>query len=92
MGRLFLKDGWAGRALLIAMTVLTLAVGLCLCADDEMASGMCVDLCLGLAIFSGAVVILVVALVYPLSIDLPYAAYAVALHRPDPPPKLPSLI
>ena len=91
MGRLFRIDGWGGRALLIAMAVLTLAVGLCLCDDDEMANGMSVDLCLGLAIVSVAVVVLVVALIYPLSVDLPYMAYAVSLHRPDPPPKLPSL-
>jgi hypothetical protein len=91
MGRLFRMDGWAGRALLIAMAVLTLAVGLCLCDDDEMANGMSVDLCRGLAAFSGAAVVLVVALIFSLSIDLPYRAYAVSLHRPDPPPKLPFL-
>lgn len=91
MRRLFRMDGWAGRALLIALTVLTLALGLCLFDDDEMANGMSVDPCVGLAIFSVALVVLVVALVYPLSIDLPYTAYAVLLYRPDPPPKLPFL-
>lgn len=89
MGRLFRIDGWPGRALPIALIVLTLAAGLCLCDDDEMANGMSVELCLGLAVLCVAVVVLVVALISPLSVDLPYRAYAVLLLRPDPPPRRP---
>lgn len=83
----FRMDGWPGHALLIAMLLLTLGVGLCLFDGDEGANGMCVDLCLGLAMFSVATIILVVGLIHLLPLDLPATAYAVSLHRLDPPPK-----
>ena len=79
-------DGWPGRVFLIAMVVLTLAVGLCL-FDDEMNS----DLCCGLAIFSVAVFLAALGPVYLLSSSPPSAVYAVALRRLDPPPKSPFL-
>lgn len=82
MRRLFRMDGWPGHVLLIAVMLLTLGVGLCLGN-----SGMCVDLCLGLAIVSVATIILVVGLIHLLSLDLPATAYAAALYRLDPPPK-----
>ncbi len=87
MRRLFRMDGWPGQALLLAMVLLTLGVGLCLFDGDEGDNGMCVDLCLGLAMFSVVTVVLVIGLIHLLSIDLRTIAYSVSLHRLDPPPK-----
>ncbi len=87
MRRLFRMDGWSGQALLIAMVLLTLGVGLCLFDGEEGDNGMCVDLCLGLAMFSVAAVVLVIGLIHLLPIDLPAIAYATLLRRLDPPPK-----
>ena len=87
MRRLFRMDGWPGRALLIAMALLTLGVALCLFDGDEAGNGMCVDLCLGLAMFSVAAVVLVTGVIHRLPIDLPAMAYATSLRRLDPPPK-----
>ena len=87
MRRLFRMDGWPGQALLIAMVLLTLGVGLCLFDGAEGDNGMCVDLCLGLAMFSVAAVVLVIGLIHLLPIDLPAIAYATSLRRLDPPPK-----
>lgn len=86
MRRLFRMDGWPGQALLIGMVLLTLGLGLCLFDGDEGDNGMSVDLCLGLAMFSVAAVVLVISLIHLLSIDLPTIARAVSLHRLDPPP------
>jgi hypothetical protein len=80
-------DGWPGQALMIAMVLLTLGVGLCLFDGDGGGKGMCVDLCLGLAMFSVAAVVLVIGLIHLLPIDLPAMAYATSLRRLDPPPK-----
>lgn len=81
-------DGWAGRAFLIAMVGLTLAVGLCLFDDDEMNS----DLCCGLAIVSVAVLMATLGPVHLLSSDPRWVVYAVAPRRLDPPPKSPSFV
>lgn len=91
MRRLFRMAGWPGQALLIAMVLLTLGVGLCLFDGDEGGNGLCVDLCLGLAMFSIASVVLVIGLIHLLPIDLPAIAYATSLRRLDPPPKRPFL-
>ena len=80
-------DGWLGQALLIAMVLLTLGVGLCLFEGDGVDNGMSIDLCVGLAMFSVATIILVIGLTHLLSIDLPAIAYAVSVRRLDPPPK-----
>jgi hypothetical protein len=80
-------DGWPGQALLIAMVLLILGVGLCLFDGDEGDDGMCVDLCRGLAMFSVAAVVLVIGPIHLLPIDLPAIAYATSLRRLDPPPK-----
>lgn len=87
MRRLFRMDGWPGQALLIAMMLLTLGVGLCLFDGDEGDNGPSVDLCVGLAMLSVATVILVIGLIHLLPIDLPAIGYATSLYRLDPPPK-----
>lgn len=79
----FRLDGWPGRAFLIVMVVVTVAVGLCLFDDDEMDS----NLCCGLAIFSVAVFLATLGPVYLLSNAPRCAVYAVSLRRLDPPPK-----
>ena len=87
MRRLFRMNSWPGQALLIAMVLLTLGVGMCLFDDDEGEHGMSVDLCFGLAMFSVATVILVIGLIHLLRIDLPAIGYATSLYQLDPPPK-----
>jgi len=87
MRRLFRMDGWTGQALLIATALLVLGVGLCLFDGHEGGNALCVDLCLGLAMFSVAAVVLVIGLIHLLPVDLPAIAYATSLRRLDPPPK-----
>ena len=80
-------DAWAGRVFLIAMVVLTMAIGFCLFDDDE----MCTNLCTGLAIFSVTIVLATLGAVHELPSGPRCAVYVVSLHRPDPPPKSPFL-
>ena len=88
MRRIFRIDGWPGQALLIAMVLVALGVGLCLFDGDEGGNGLSVDLCVGLlAMLSVATVVLVIGLIHLLSVDKPAIAYAVSLRRLDPPPK-----
>jgi hypothetical protein len=75
--------------LLIVMALLLLAVGFCLFDGDDMDSGLSVDLCQALAVFSTAVVVLASALIRPLSADPRPATYTASVRQLDPPPKLP---
>lgn len=89
-----LVKSWAGRVLLAAMVLATIAVGLCLFDGDEHGtaeSGASFDLCFGLAITSGAAVVLAFVPMHDLPIDPPYVVHSVPLRRLDPPPKSPSL-
>lgn len=85
---------WPGSALVAAMVLLTLGIGFCLFdGDDHSAAddGVSFDLCIGLAVVSVSVVLLVFVLAHTLAIDPPYVLHVVPLHRPDPPPKAASL-
>jgi hypothetical protein len=77
-----------GRALMIVLALLTLGVGFCLFDDDEGDHhGVSVDLCLALALFSSAVVVLAFTLVQLLPADRRAPVYAASLRRLDPPPR-----
>jgi hypothetical protein len=94
MRRELLANSWAGQVGLVAMILVTAAVGFCLFDGDQHGTthhGMSIDLCAGLAILSVAVTPVVFAQVHPVPVDPPYMVYAVFLHRLDPPPKSPSL-
>jgi len=86
-----LRHEWSGRALLVALALVTVAIGFCLFdghAHGTTDNGMSSHPCCGLAIDSVAVIGLTSILVHPLPLDPPYVVHAVPLHRLDPPPKL----
>jgi hypothetical protein len=89
MGRHLLTDRSLGRALVLALAALVVAVGFCLFDGDEgeMVGHASFDLCHGLAIVSVGVTLLMLAHVYLLPIDAPRGARSGAPHRLDPPPK-----
>ena len=84
-----------GRVLLVALVLAAGSIGFCLFDVDHHGAathqGMPLDLCAGVAIFSVAVTLLVIAQVHPVPVDAPDVAYVVPLHRLDPPPKSASL-
>ena len=72
---------------MIVLALLTLGVGFCLFDDDEGAHGISVDLCLAIALFSTAVVVLASMRVQFLPADRPAPVRAASLRRLDPPPR-----
>lgn len=86
MRRQLRLDRPSGQALLVLMTLLTLAAGSCLFDGDEM-DHVSVDLCQALALFSTAVVVLAAARIQLLSADPRPGTYAASVRRLDPPPK-----
>jgi hypothetical protein len=90
-----LRERWWVRGAVIAVALLALATGLCLFDQDEVrASGRVTppDLCLGMLAVSFAIMPLVGLLAAGWVVVLPFpAAYAVAVHVPDPPPRSASL-
>jgi hypothetical protein len=79
-----------GQALLVLMTLMTLAAGSCLFDGDEM-DHVSIDLCQAFALFSTTVVVFAAARIQLLSADPGPGAYEASVRRPDPPPKLSSL-
>ena len=86
MRRQLRLDKPSGQALLVLMTLLTLAAGSCLFDGDEM-DHVSVDLCQALALFSTAVVVLAATRIQLLSADPRPGTYAASVRRLDPPPK-----
>lgn len=86
-----LRERWWVRAAVIAAALLALATGFCLFDQDEDGAAGHVgppDLCLGMLVAALAIMPLIGLLATGWAVSLPIpAAYGVAIHVPDPPPK-----
>ena len=83
------REAWWIRGMVIAVALLTLATGFCLFdQDDHGTAGQLPDLCLGMLAVSLTVIPFARLLAVGWTVSAPaVAAYVVARHIPDPPPR-----
>lgn len=81
---------WPGQAAIVALAVLTLAVGFCLFDDDGVGMNdhdICRDLCGGFLASTLTVTLLALTALNPVLVESLRPVPAVSLRRLDPPPK-----
>jgi hypothetical protein len=90
MTRRLRRKTWPWQAAIVALAVLTLAVGLCLFDDDGAGTDyhdISRDLCGGLLASALALTLLALAALNPVLMESLRPVSAVTLRRLDPPPK-----